>query len=159
MNLQLKLLLPGIGTWLIFFLVFNFYWQPNNLLDQQTRFANSLQQQARLLDKGLTDYLLQNNQKLVHTMLNKVVEDSPEWKQIIVKDVDGKQIYPLVEVAGTVEDSWVTVENEIFHLENKLATLVLVADQKKMLSSHAACTQELNVLLLVLLGDNDFCQS
>ena len=152
MSLRLKLFLPGFGAWLMFSLLLNFYWQPNYLADQKNRYANNLQQQVRLLDKGLTENLLQYNLASVHAMLNEVIEANPEWKQIVVKDLNDKQIYPLTELVGAGEASWVTAESEISHLGEKLATLMVAADPQMMLNEQAAYVRQLNVVLLVLLA-------
>ncbi|GAA4650742.1 hypothetical protein GCM10023116_30250 [Kistimonas scapharcae] len=95
MQVRTKLAVPLIILVIGFALLVYGYWLPQYRSDQANEIRASERSYMGVLATALTPALLSHDFAEVYTTLDEILAERGSWQSVILKDADGKVVYPL----------------------------------------------------------------
>lgn len=109
MKLMPKLIWPLLAVFFCIMGYFYGYWMPRYHEDAKKGYVAETSRHLESVAQGLVPLMLGSQLDVIYENLDALKETNPEWKEIFLKDKDGRELYPLAGVASSVYDPKVPI--------------------------------------------------
>ncbi|MGE5506227.1 MAG: sensor histidine kinase [Actinomycetota bacterium] len=96
MKLHQKLLVPLLAVFLAVVGYVYLAWIPALRDDAEAEVLNTLSHHLDSISEGLVPLMLASQIDVVHENMNALLATNPDWREVIVTDKAGRQIFPLI---------------------------------------------------------------
>jgi len=166
MNINLKIFLPVVLAILVLASLMHFLWLPDML---ESRRQSIIDEEHRLLwavDAGLTHSIMSGSREVIYGTLDHLMDkqqilehgkshskeytEAHRWQQVILRDVDGKRLYPLNATPDISGPYILDIKHAIFRDEKKIGEILLKIDWQEdfLIQRKHIITMELWALLI-----------
>ncbi|MBU3695793.1 response regulator [Dechloromonas sp.] len=95
MNLRFKLIVPVLVLWTLLGGYLFMVWTPQALLTSERHQIKLTEHHLDSVAESLIPLLLGKNLATIHENLGALLEKNAEWKQLVLLDEQGRQLYPI----------------------------------------------------------------
>jgi signal transduction histidine kinase/DNA-binding response OmpR family regulator len=144
----LFLLAAGVG--LYFYVV----WLPTSISFSQQEATELLKHTLEIVEDQITQDMVTGNISTVQERLDLILLKNPIWKQLVLRDKDGKVLYPVFDAESVLPaDATKTISQDLEAYGERVGSLSLVYDfseSEKKIQHHASILLQILIIILIL---------
>jgi diguanylate cyclase (GGDEF)-like protein len=152
MNVQAKLTIPVLVSFLLFAAVVHFYWAPKQYEHTRQRAFTHLEQEFSAMDSGLIRNLLENDYAALHSTLTEQIKvHRGAWKNLTLIDSEQRRLYPVLEhkPEKQLHKYYFPVSHKIEFEGSQLGTIQLDVDWQEPFNIAKAEIRKLEIYLML----------
>lgn len=127
-GIRLKLLVPLLVMGSLFLLGFERIVWPQLATKQLEQHLVEERKKIEVLGTALIHPLRNDDLAQVYSILKGILERNPNWKDLVLKDIDGRHIYPLEETSTPASEKLVSLQHSIDFFGVSVATISVATD-------------------------------
>jgi signal transduction histidine kinase len=107
-------------------------WMPKLSADAKAGYVREVEHHLDSVGAGLVPLLLGRQLDVIYENLDALMKANPEWKQIVLVDPEGKDLYPLggrPNIRNQTDLQLIELQKPVFLNDTRLATLHVTVDQ------------------------------
>jgi nitrogen fixation/metabolism regulation signal transduction histidine kinase len=153
MGLRGKLLLPILIGVVAFAIVIHFYWGESLQNDKRKTILSQELGVLKTLEPSLTRSLLAGDLAALHSSLSHTHEiHKHHWKQVILRNQDGIQVYPLKKTPLLNDSNYIELSHALVVDNEKIGDIQLIIDVTQELQIEKQRIFNLEILALLLFS-------
>ena len=152
MSLRVKIFLPLVVFVLLFISYAKLQWLPQLTAFITQQHKEQLTGHLHSVGESLVPLLLEDQLANIHSILDSLLEDNPNWMQIELRDKDSKILYPIFsQPLPEAKSDVLVVRRPLKIYTRQIATIDVVVDISKDLENIKQLENHLFIGLLILL--------
>ncbi len=148
------LLLPLVIFCLIFVAYVQLVWLPQVSQSVQDTYNKELKAHLMSVSEGLVPLLLEDQLANVYENLVAVAEQNPGWRLIILRDSNGRRLYPLSLAETSLDDSphVQVLKQTVGFAGTNLGELEVQVDSSALIARASELENTLRIVLVIMIG-------
>ena len=152
MGIRTKLLFPLMTILIVIIASVELYWLPTLTEQEVSKQIKNQTSQLNVLEIALIDPILNADLAHIHLVLDEILTEHPEWKWLVLKEINGDPLYPIFEQPDIADGDHVfKFKHPVKYSDVVLGNIYLSADLTESIHAFERQLRILDWLLLVLL--------
>ncbi len=154
MKIRHSLLLPLVIFCFIFVAYVQLVWLPQVSQSVQDAYNQELKAHLMSVSEGLVPLLLEDQLANVYESLVAASEQNPGWRLIILRDSNGRRLYPLSLPEASLEDSphVQVLKQTVGFAGTNLGELEVRVDSSALIARASELENTLRIVLVIMIG-------